>query len=112
MPNVKFYVDERHFAQLRPALADAMPDIRAYLCEALKVGPAACQFAAIPVCGMDDQPQINAELFLMPNAERSRPRLTEIGEGLRARLQALSPANLPVAIRIHALDPATYIALK
>lgn len=110
MPNVKFYVDDRHFAQLRPALENAMPDLRAYLCATLNVGPAACQLAALPVCGLRDQPQINTELFLMPHEDRDRARLTAMGEGLRARLQAV--ADLPVAIRIHALDPETYIALK
>ena len=111
MPNVKFYVDDRHFAQIRPALEAAMPDLRAYLCDTLKVGPAACQFAALPVCALADQPAINAELFLLPHEDRSRPLLTTMGEGLRARLQAIAPA-LAIAIRIHALDPATYIALK
>lgn len=110
MPNVKFFVDDRHGAGPRDALIALLPDLRAQFCAALEVEPAACQLAVIAVAGLADQPQINAELHLMPRATRPPELLRDLAQRLRAQVQAAT--GLSVAVRIAALDPASYIALK
>lgn len=110
MPNVKIFVDEQIYPRLKPALQAALPGIRDYLCAELEVTHAACQFAVLPVLALPDQPQVNVELALMPREERTREKLGAMAGHLRQILQDLGVE--PVAIRLSALDPLTYIALK
>lgn len=110
MPNLKIYVDESRWPEARPGLAALLPELRALLCAALAVEPAACQLAVIPVLGLADQPAVNAELHLMPRPERTRAALTDVAERLRDRIGAAT--GLHAALRIAALDPETYLALK
>jgi hypothetical protein len=110
MPNVKLYVDEARYPAIRQGLADLLPELRDMLCAALSVELAACQFAVIPVLGLPDQPLINAELHLLPRTERTPEVLRAAATQLRARLRAAT--GLHAAVRIAALDPGTYIALK
>ena len=110
MPNVKLFVDEARYPSVRQGLAALLPELRDMLCAALTVDHAACQFAVIPVLGLPDQPQINAELHLLPRTERTPEVLRAAAEALRDRLRAAT--GLHAAVRIAALDPGTYIALK
>lgn len=110
MPNVKLFIDDRHGVGQRDALIALLPDLRAQLCVALAVEPAACQLAVIAVAGLADQPQINAELHLMPRAIRLSELLRDLAQTLRRCVQAAT--GLSVAVRIAAQEPASYIALK
>ncbi len=110
MPNVKLFVDEARYPSVRQGLAALLPELRDMLCATLAVDHAACQFAVIPVMGLPDQPQINAELHLLPRSERTPQMLRAAAEALRDRLQA--ETGLHAAVRIAALDPGSYIALK
>ncbi|MEO5619804.1 MAG: hypothetical protein ABIQ85_02710 [Cypionkella sp.] len=110
MPNVKLFVDRTQYPALQHSLAALLPELREMLCAALWVELAACQFAVIPVMGLPDQPPINAELFLLPRAERTPAVLRQAAEDLRARL--LAATGLHAAVRIALLDPDSYIALK
>jgi len=110
MPNLKIYIDEIHYPQLRDGLAAALDDLRAILCARLEVTPEACQLAVLPVMAIPGQPELNAELHLMPRPTRTRERLQEVGTAIRDRLGAAS--GFGVAVRIAQLDPGTYLALK
>lgn len=110
MPNVKIYVDERVRAAAAPGLSGILPDLRAMLCEALGVDVAACQLAVIAVTGLPDQPPINAELAIMPRADRTRERITATAEAVRAIVGGATGQR--VAVRVMMLDAATYVALK
>lgn len=110
MPNVKLFVDETLYAERRAALRDALEPLRETLCQHLEVGPEACQIAVLPVLGLPDQPPINVEIHLMPASHRTRERLFALAEALRTHLREATGGR--TAVRIGALDPATYVALK
>ncbi|NEX46644.1 hypothetical protein [Pseudotabrizicola algicola] len=110
MPNVKLYIDQSQYGAVGPQVEALLPDLREMLCTALSVGHAACQIAVIPVAGLHDQPQINAELHVLPRAERTPALLRQMALDLRTRLNAAT--GLEVAVRIASLDPETYITLK
>lgn len=110
MPNLKLYINESHYAHVRPVLSAFLPELRTNLCAWLEVVPEACQLAVLPVLALPDQPCINAELHLLPRASRTRERLERVGEQMRDTLVAVS--GLSVAVRIAQLDSATYVALK
>ncbi|KPQ06520.1 MAG: hypothetical protein HLUCCA12_09560 [Rhodobacteraceae bacterium HLUCCA12] len=110
MPNVKFYIDARTCPASREAIAGMLPDLRALICETLEVPPEACQFALIEVAGMDDQPQINTELQLLPSPTRTPDHLRGVAHRLRETLE--QSTGVSVAVRMATLDPQTYVALK
>lgn len=110
MPNVKLYVDESRYPAVQAGLAALLPGLRDMLCDRLSVGHAACQIAVIPVLGLPDQPLINAELHVLPNAGRTPDLLRRMALDLRAHLN--DATGLTVAVRIASLDPDTYITLK
>lgn len=110
MPNVKFYIDSRNAPATRDTVARLLPDLRSLLCEDLGVPAAACQFAVIEVVGLEDQPAINAELHLLPGPARTPEYLTCVAQRLRDTLAQAT--GLTVAVRMSALDPQTYVALK
>lgn len=110
MPNVKFFIDETRYPQVRQILAALLPDLRKLFCAALSVEPSACQIAVIPVLALPDQPQINAELHILPNPGRTPALIRQLAGDLRARLHEAT--GLSVAVRIATLDPTTYVALK
>ena len=110
MPNLKIHVEEALWHERGSALRAALPEIRALLCDRLSVPPGACQLALIPVWGLDGQPQINAELHILPRPERTPDLLRALAADLRAEVARAAPAE--VAVRIGQLDPTTYIALK
>lgn len=110
MPNLKIYVDETIFDGVRGRLSEALEPIRALLCDAFRVEPAACQLAVIPIMGLPDQPQVNIELLILPHAERTGEAIRAAAERLRSLLVSVTGAR--VAVRIAQLDPVTYVALK
>ena len=110
MPNVKFYVDARHCPATSETLTGILPALRDLICETLEVPVAACQFAVIVVAGMDDQPAINTELHLLPGPARTPEYLRCVAQRLRDELA--DATGLSVAVRMSALDPETYVALK
>ncbi|TGD42596.1 hypothetical protein EEB11_12635 [Pseudotabrizicola sediminis] len=110
MPNVKLFIDEAHYQSLHSGLVALLAPLRDMLCAALSVDHAACHIAVIPVIGLPDQPQINAELSYLPRPERTPTLLRQVAQEVRSQLH--SATGLPVAVRIAALDPASYIALK
>lgn len=110
MPNVKIYVDDRLFPDLRAALDGALLPARSLLCRELGVDVPACQFAVMPVLAMPDLPAVNVELHVLPRSDRTRDRVTEVGLALRGLLGAATGQH--VAVRIAFLDAATYVALK
>ncbi|MFT4149443.1 MAG: hypothetical protein QM656_04530 [Paracoccaceae bacterium] len=110
MPNVKIYVDDTLYPQLRPAIAALLPDLRALLCRDFGVDIPACQFGVIGVMGLPDQPPINAELSILPRPDRTREAVLSVAESLRAMIGVATGQR--VAIRISTLDAAGYVALK
>lgn len=110
MPNLKLYVDETQYQAAHHSLSALLPVLRDLLCARFSVEPIACQMAVIPVMGVPDQPQINAELHLLPACNRTPDVVRGAAHDVRACIQAAT--NLSVAVRIATLDPATYIALK
>ena len=110
MPNVKIYVDETLYPACRDRLVQALGPIREMLCRDLIVDVPACQFAVISVCGMPDLPRVNVEMQIMPKPERTREVILAVCAALRQMVQGAT--NTHVAIRVMALDAATYIALK
>jgi hypothetical protein len=110
MPNVKIYVDDTLLPYCREHLVGSLGQLRDRLCEALAVDRAACQFAVIAVSAMPDLPRVNVELQLLPRSERTRDVLVSVCRMLRDMIGDATGAH--VAVRMTALDPETYIALK
>lgn len=110
MPNVKIFVDESLYAGIRKPLADALGPIREMLCHDLAVDVPACQFAVLPVGAMPDLPRVNLEMAILPRPERTRDVILSVCAKLRAMVEAATGTH--VAVRVTALDPETYIALK
>ncbi|MDF3854216.1 hypothetical protein [Paracoccus pantotrophus] len=110
MPNVKIYIDETRLAACRAAIEDALPRLRDLLCERLAVEASACQIAVLPVLGLPDQPQVNAELLILPRSGRTPERIRAVAGTMRQVLEQAS--GLDVAVRVGMLDPETYLALK
>lgn len=59
---------------------------------------------------MADLPRVNAELHILPRADRTRDRITEVAGELRVLLGKATGQH--VAVRVALLDAATYVALK
>ncbi len=110
MPNVKIFVDEGLYPSVKGALAEALAPLREMLCRELAVEVPACQFAVMAVGGMADLPLVNVELAILPRPERTRDRLLAICADLRQMIGQATGTH--VAVRVTALDPETYIALK
>lgn len=110
MPNVKIFVDDSLYAGVREPLARALGPIRDMLCHELAVDVPACQFAVLPVGAMPDLPRVNVEMAILPRPERTRDRVMQVCIRLREMVEAATHTH--VAVRVTALDPDTYIALK
>lgn len=110
MPNVKIFVDHSLYPTVNMALATALGPIREMLCQELAVEVPACQFAVMAVGGMADLPLVNVEMAIMPRPERTRERLLAVCASLRSMVGHATGTH--VAVRMTALDPETYIALK
>ena len=110
MPNVKIFVDDSLFPSVRQPLVQALGPIRDMLCQELAVDVPACQFAVIAVGAMADLPRVNVEMAILPRPERTRERMTQVSTRLRDMVEAVTRTH--VAVRVTALDPETYIALK
>ena len=110
MPNLKIFVDDTLYPDCRGALAQALGPIRDMLCHDLRVDPAACQFAVLAVGVMADLPRVNVEMAFLPRPERTHAAILAVCGKLRALVAEATKTH--VAVRVTALDPETYIALK
>ncbi|MEZ5797702.1 MAG: hypothetical protein R3D63_09700 [Paracoccaceae bacterium] len=110
MPNLKIFVDESLYQDIRAPLTQALGPIRDMLCRELSVEVPACQVAVMPVVAMPDLPRVNVEMAILPRPERTRDRILATCAQLRAMVEAATRTH--VAVRVTALDPETYIALK
>ena len=110
MPNVKIFVDESLYPAIREPLAQALGPIRSMLCVDLAVDVPACQFAVLPVGAMPDLPRVNVEMAILPRPERTREVILSVCAKLRRMVEQATHTH--VAVRVTALDPETYIALK
>jgi hypothetical protein len=110
MPNVKIFVDDTLYPTIRVPLAQALGPIRDMLCRDLSVEVPACQFAMMPVGAMPDLPRVNVEMAILPRPERTRALILSVSAKLRDMVE--EAAHTHVAVRVTALDPETYIALK
>lgn len=110
MPNVKIYVDDTLYPQCRERMVAALSPLRDLLCRGFEVEVPACQFALMPVAAMPDLPRVNVEMAILPRPERTRERVMAIGQEVRDLLEVASGTH--VAIRVMALDPETYVAMK
>lgn len=110
MPNVKIFVDDALYPDVRVPLARALGPIRDMLCRDLAVEIPACQFAVVPVGAMPDLPRVNVEMAILPRPERTRDVMLTVCGKLRGMIAEVTGTH--VAVRVMALDPETYIALK
>lgn len=110
MPNMKIFVDETLYTNVREQLAKTLGPLREMLCHDLSVDVSACQFAVLPVYAMQDLPRVNVELSIMPRAERTRDLLMSVCAKLREMVGDATGTH--VAVRLTSLDPHNYIALK
>ncbi len=110
MPNVKIFVEERLYPVVREPLAKALGPVREMLCAELAVDVPACQFAVMPVGAMADLPLVNVEMAILPRPERTRDRVLAVCGLLRDMIGSATGTH--VAVRVTALDPETYVALK
>ena len=110
MPNVKIYVDDAIYPQRRDRLVATLAPLRDLLCREFAVDVPACQFALMPVAAMPDLPRVNVEMAILPRPERTRERILSVGRQMREILEEASGTH--VAIRVTALDPETYVAMK
>lgn len=110
MPNVKIFVDDTLYPVLREPLYQALFPIRDMLCQDLSVPEPACQFALMPVGAMPDLPRVNVEMAILPRPERTRDLIMSVCTKLRGIVEEATQTH--VAVRVTALDPETYIALK
>lgn len=110
MPNMKLYVDARIWAGAAGPLGAALPGLRETLCRLFAVEPVACQVAVLSVLGLEDQPQVNVELTMLPRPDRTREMVTAAAAVIRDEVAAALGTR--VAVRIASLEAATYVALK
>lgn len=110
MPNIKIFVDDSLYDTVRDPLAKALKPIRDMICHDLSVDVPACQFAVVAVGAMPDLPRVNVEMAILPRPERTREVILSVCGKLRAMVEEATQTH--VAVRVTALDPATYIALK
>jgi hypothetical protein len=109
MPNMKIYVDAAN-GEAVARVRNVLLPLREMLCRELDVDVAACQFAVLEVFGLDDQPQVNAEIMILPRSDRRRGRIVEVCGLIRTILS--DAAGMHVAVRSGMLDAETYVALK
>jgi hypothetical protein len=110
MPNLKIFVDDTLYPDCRDAMVEALGPIRDMLCRDLQVDVPACQFAVMPVIAMPDLPRVNVEMAILPKPERTRDVILSVCGKLRAMVEHAT--NTHVAVRVTALDPETYVAIK
>lgn len=110
MPNVKIFVDDTLYPAIRETLVQSLGPIRDMLCDDLSVPVQACQFAVMPVAAMPDLPRVNVEMAILPRPERTRDLILALCTKLRGTVEAVT--RTATCVRVTALDPETYIALK
>lgn len=110
MPNMKIYVDDSLFHACKPALVAALDPIRACIIRRLNVSQAACQISILPAIGLPDQALVNAEIQILPHADRTRAVLVAFGEEVRAILAAATGTR--PAFRCMQHHPGSYVILN
>lgn len=110
MPNVKIYVDDLLYPDCRERMVAVLTPLRDLLCREFQVDVPACQFALMPVAALPDLPRVNVEMAILPRPERTRDHILSVGQRMRDLLEAASGTH--VAVRVTALDPETYVAMK
>ncbi|WP_284757031.1 hypothetical protein [Agrobacterium sp. fls2-241-TYG-188a] len=110
MPILKIHIDFDRHPKATAAIRGALEPLRATLCRELAVDVSACQISVINIFGLDDQPQVNTEMFLLPRPERTRERITEVCKLIQKTMSETT--GLHVAVRSNMLDPQTYVAVK
>jgi len=110
MPNLKIHVSDSVWNNKAADLTGLLRPIRELLCSEFHVEPEACQLAIIPVHGLPDQPEVAVEIQIMPRSERTRDQISAVGQKLQVLLREVTGSR--VAVRVSALDPVTYVALK
>jgi hypothetical protein len=110
VPNLKIYVEEAIWREKTKVLAEMLTRIPGVLCEGLTVNRSACQVALIPVCGLEDQAQITAELLTLPKPDRSRQVITAVCERLRDMLSEATGEGS--AVRAMSINPETYVVVR
>jgi hypothetical protein len=110
MANVKFFIDQAVMRDKDAVLDGVMAQMRALICDRLEVAPGACQFAALAVRSLPDQPPVNVELHILAKPDRTPEKLRALC--LLLRDQVSDALSVKVAIRCAQLDAASYIAIK
>ncbi|MBC2834608.1 hypothetical protein [Paragemmobacter straminiformis] len=110
MANVKFFIDAALMREKDAALDGLLAQTRALLCARLDIPEAACQFVAIGVRSLADQPAVNIEISLLPKPDRTAEKLRSLCEDARDIATRILSAH--TAVRCAQLDAATYIAIK
>lgn len=110
MPNVKLYIEAGLGTERLSSAQASLPRLRELLCRELNVDQSACQLAVVVVHGLQDQPLVNAEMLILPRAERTRERIIEVCAMVQSLLT--DTIGFKTAVRSSMLDDATYIALK
>jgi len=110
MANAKLFIEEVLYLEHRQEMSALLEKLKLDLCDTLSVAPEACQFAAIAVSGIPDQPKANLEFQFLIKPERNRTAL----EHCCARLRNIVAEALGVnpSVRAMPLDPRFYYALK
>lgn len=110
MPNVKIHVDREILNRQAERLDSALLPLRELLCDRFGVQPAACQLAIIAVRGLNDQPNINVEIHILPRPERTSEHVTAVCGEVKSLIELASDTR--TAVRCMQLDAQTYVALK
>lgn len=110
MPILKIHIDFDLHPEAAAAIRTGLQPLRAMLCRELAVDVSACQISVVNIYGLEDQPQVNTEMFVLPRPERTRERMTEVCHLIRDTLA--DATGLHVAVRSNMLDAQTYVAVK
>ncbi|ATG47068.1 hypothetical protein CEW89_05455 [Celeribacter ethanolicus] len=110
MPLLSIAIDHALWQARQEALMAALPDLRAMLCERLTVAPDFAHLTVVPVFGLPDQSQVNADLRVLGKAERGPEVLEDVAERLQVRLSAICDSR--ASVRITVMDPGGYFARR
>lgn len=110
MANAKLFIEETLYREHRQELPALLEKLKRDLCETLSVAPEACQFAAVAVIGIPDQPKANLEFQFLMKPERNKAILENCC--IKLRDEVSKALNILASVRAVPLDPETYFALK
>lgn len=110
MPNLKIYVDESVWREQKEQLRANLLPLRELLCASLKTDASVCQFAVIPIQGMEGQADVAVELKFLPKPERTREMMVSVCTQVREFLSNVTGCK--TVVRAAALDPLTYVVVR